>query len=131
MAFKTTYIKQSESYILALVEATGAENETTIFDVDTLTDAIGSEEKLLEITGIQWNSPSSSTSIIFKWDADVNSDCITVYGNGKLGYDSFQGFKLVNPKEAGYTGSITCSTSGACNFIIRILKVKGFQGRDL
>lgn len=131
MAFKTTYIKQSESYILALVEATGTENETTIFDVDTLTDAIGSEEKLLEITGIQWNSPSSSTSIIFKWDADVNSDCITVYGNGKLGYDSFQGFKLVNPKEAGYTGSITCSTSGACNFIIRILKVKGFQGRDL
>lgn len=132
-SFEPTYIKQSESYILALVEAEGAESEKVIFNVDDLTGAIPGEEKLLEITGIQWNSPSASTSIQFKWDvdADTNSDCITVYGNGKLGYDSFQGFKLVNPKDTGFTGSITCSTSGACNFIIRILKVKGFEGGEI
>lgn len=135
MAFKpTTYIKQSESYILALVEAEGAESEKVIFNVDELTGAIPDKEKELEITGIQWNSPSASTSIQFKWEhsspSSSNADGITVYGNGKLGYDSFQGFKLVKPNE-DYTGSITCTTSGACNFIIRILKVKGFEGGEI
>ena len=127
MSLTTEILNEKNFQGVFLLKVSSAVNEEPIFTMDNLKYAVDGLTKEIEITGIQWNSHSSSNEIKLSWESTNKEEAITVYGNGKYGFDSFQGFKIRNPMESGATGNLLLSAGSKCNIILRISKSKGFR----